>query len=108
VTSVRSSEREVGALRTYRGNAIAVGVLLIVCTVSSILSAAPLGSTLDGPDYLNTLAGSNTMVLTALIEFFWAATAAGIAIALYPVIRRHNRALALGSVAGRVTEGCSC
>ena len=45
------------------------------------------------------------MVLTALIEFVWAATGAGIAIALYPVIRRHNRALALGSVAGRVVEG---
>lgn len=93
-------------MSAYRGHAIAVGVLLIACTGSSVLSAAPLGSTLDEPDYLNKLAGSdNAVVLTALIEFVWAATAAGIAIALYPVIRRHNRALALGSVAGRVTEG---
>lgn len=93
-------------MKTYRGNAIAVGVLLIACTVSSILSAAPLGSTLDAPDYLSKLAASDgRVVVTALIEFVWAATAAGIAIALYPVIRRHNRALALGSVAGRVAEG---
>nr|WP_239580139.1 DUF4386 domain-containing protein [Microlunatus panaciterrae] len=93
-------------MKTYRGNATAVGVLLIACTVSSVLSAAPLGSLLDGPDYLNKLAGnSNRVVLTALIEFVWAATGAGIAIGLYPVLRRHNRALALGSVAGRVAEG---
>lgn len=93
-------------MKTYRGNAITVGVLLILCTVSSILRAAPLGSTLDAPDYLDQLATSDSRaVLTALIEFVWAATAAGIAIALYPVIRKHNRALALGSVAGRLAEG---
>ncbi|MBM7800553.1 hypothetical protein JOE57_003474 [Microlunatus panaciterrae] len=102
----RYSEREIETMKTYRGNATAVGVLLIACTVSSVLSAAPLGSLLDGPDYLNKLAGnSNRVVLTALIEFVWAATGAGIAIGLYPVLRRHNRALALGSVAGRVAEG---
>ncbi len=93
-------------MKRYRGNAIAVGLLLIACTASSILSAVPLGSTLDDPDYLATVATSDSrVVLTALIEFVWAATGAGIAIGLYPVIRRRNRALALGSVAGRVVEG---
>jgi hypothetical protein len=93
-------------MNRYRGNAIAVGLLLIACTATSILSAVPLGSTLDRSDYLNQLAASDSRVIwTALIEFAWAATGAGIAIALYPAIRRHNRALALGSVAGRLAEG---
>ncbi|MGO4342557.1 DUF4386 domain-containing protein [Pedococcus sp. 2YAF34] len=93
-------------MNRYRGNAIAVGLLLIACTATSILSAVPLGATLDGSDYLDRLAVSDSRVIwTALLEFAWAATGAGIAIALYPVIRRHNRALALGSVAGRVVEG---
>ena len=93
-------------MNRYRGNAIAVGLLLIACTAASILSAAPLGSILDRSDYLDQLAASDSRVIwTALIEFTWAATGAGIAIGLYPVIRRHNRALALGSVAGRVAEG---
>ena len=92
-------------MKTYRGNAIAVGVLLLACSVTSLLSAVPLGSTLDGDDYLQKLASAdNRVIVTALIEFLWAATAAGIAIALYPVIRQHNRAVALGSVAGRVVE----
>jgi hypothetical protein len=45
------------------------------------------------------------VVLTALIEFAWAAAGAGIAIGLYPILRRYNRALALGSVAARAVEG---
>jgi hypothetical protein len=93
-------------MNAYRGNAIAVGVLFIACSATSILSAIPLGSTFDGPDYLSKLAVSgNRVVLTALIEFIWAASAAGIAIGLYPILRKYNRALALGSVASRVAEG---
>ncbi|MGB8384547.1 MAG: DUF4386 domain-containing protein [Dermatophilaceae bacterium] len=89
----------------YRGNAIAVGLLLIACTVTSILSAVPLGSMLDRSENLSQLAASDSRVIwAALLQFAWAATGAGIAIGLYPVLRRHNRALALGSVAGRVVE----
>ncbi len=93
-------------MKPYRGNAVAVGVLLIACSAASILSAVPLGSALDGPDPLGTLAASgNGVVLTALIEFVWAATGAGIAVGLYPVLRRHDPALALGSTAARLVEG---
>lgn len=93
-------------MKPYRGNAIAVGVLFIACSVASILSAVPLGSALEGSDYLSRLAGLDTAVVeTALIEFVWAATGAGIAIGLYPALRTHGRALALGSVAARVVEG---
>jgi hypothetical protein len=90
----------------YRGNAIAAGVLFIACSAASILSIVPLGSLLDAPvDVVKLAASDDRVVLTALIEFVWAATAAGIAIALYPVLRKQNRALALGSVAARVAEG---
>jgi len=92
--------------RPYRRNAIAVGVLFIACSAASILSAVSLGSTLDGSDYLSKLAVSgNRVVLTSLIEFVWAATGVGIAIGLYPVLRKYNRSLALGSVVGRTFEG---
>jgi hypothetical protein len=91
---------------SYRRNAIAVGLLFIACTVACILSAVPTAGLLDAPDYLTSLAAHDgQVVLGALIEFVWAVTAAGIAIALYPVLRKHNRALALASVAGRLVEG---
>ena len=90
----------------YRGNAIAVGILFIACSAASILSIVPLGSMLDSPvDLAGLAANDNRVVLTALIEFVWAVTGAGIAIGLYPVLRRQNRALALGSVGGRIAEG---
>ena len=103
-SALKEERRE--TMKSYRGNAIAVGVLLIVCSAASILSAIPLGSTLDGSDYLSKLAVSgNRVVLAALVEFVWAATGAGIAIGLYPVLRKYNRSLALGSVVGRTVEG---
>src|SRR5665647_479085 len=91
---------------SYRGNAIAVGVLFIACSAATVLSIVPLGSMLDSPVNLARLAANgNRVIFTALIEFVWAVTAAGIAIGLYPVLRKHNRALALGAVAARVVEG---
>jgi hypothetical protein len=93
-------------MSSYRRNAIAAGVLFIACSAASILSVVPLGSTLDAPaDLARLVANDNRVILTALIEFVWAATGAGIAIALYPVLRKQSRALALGSVAARVVEG---
>ncbi|MHB1341153.1 MAG: DUF4386 domain-containing protein [Coriobacteriia bacterium] len=92
-------------MRTYRGGAIAVGVLFILCSAASILSIAPLGGPLVAPVDLAKLATNDTrVVLTALIEFVWALTGAGIAIGLFPVIKKFNPALALGSVAGRLVE----
>lgn len=93
-------------MRTYRGNAIAVGALFILCSAASILSVAPLGGPLAAPvDLAKLAASSDSVVLTALIEFAWAVTGAGIAIGLYPVLRKINPALALGSVASRLVEG---
>lgn len=92
-------------MKSYRGNAIAAGVLLILCSAASILSIVPLGATVGAPVDFAKLAGSDdAVVMTALIEFVWAATGTGIAIALYPILRLFNPALSLGSVAGRGFE----
>lgn len=90
----------------HRGNAITAGVLLIACTVLSILSVLPLGSLMDTPvDLAGLAAHDNRVVVAALIEFIAAAAGVGIAVALYPVVRPHNPALALGSVAARLASG---
>jgi hypothetical protein len=103
--SADGTQREI-KMRTYRGNAIAAGVMLIACTAAAILYIVPLGGPLSAPvDLARVAANENGVVLAALIEFIWAATGAGIAIALFPVLRTHSRALALGSVAARAAEG---
>lgn len=93
-------------MNTYRKTAIAVGILFLVCTAASILSFPLTGSVLEDQDYLVKLSLNATSVtIGALIEFIWAAAGAGIAIGLYPLLKKHNEALALGSVGFRVVEG---
>jgi len=92
-------------MTTYRGNAIAAGVLFILCTAAAMLSMVPLGAAVTAPVDMARLAANGDRVLwTALIEFGWAITGTGIAIALYPVLKKSNPGLALGSVIGRVFE----
>lgn len=92
-------------MNTDRKTAVTVGVLFIICTVASILGPS-LAISVHSPDYLNQLAGhSNQIITAALLEFIWAVAGAGIVIALYPILKKHNGALALGSVYFRVVEG---
>jgi Domain of unknown function (DUF4386) len=92
-------------MNTYRKNAITVGILLLACTAASILGPSLVSSILNAPDYLDQLAGnSNQTIIAALLEFIWAAAGAGIAIGLYPLLKKYNGALALGSVCFRVVE----
>ena len=66
-------------MKSYRGNAIAVGVLFIVCSVASILSIVPLGARVGAPVDFAMLAGSaDAVVMTALIEFVWVASGMGV------------------------------
>jgi hypothetical protein len=91
-------------MNTNRKTAITVGILFIVCTVTSILGPS-LAISINSPDYLNQLAGNSDQIVTAaLLEFIWAAAGAGIAIGLYPLLKKYNGALALGSVVFRVVE----
>ena len=92
-------------MNTYRKNAIIAGILFLVCSAAAILSFPFFGPILEGKDYLSKLFGSENMVITgALIEFIQAAAAAGIAIELYPILKKYNGALALGAVGFRVVE----
>ncbi len=92
-------------MNNYRKTAITVGILILACTVASILGPSLVSSILNTPDYLDQLAGnSNQAIIAALLEFIWAATGAGIAIVLYPILKKYNGALAVGSVCFRVVE----
>ncbi|APV43615.1 hypothetical protein Dform_00252 [Dehalogenimonas formicexedens] len=93
-------------MNTYRKTAITAGILFILCTATSIIGPSLVNSVLSAPDYLNQLAGiPGQTTAAAIIEFLWAATGAGIAIVLYPLLKRYNRASAISAVVFRVIEG---
>ena len=93
-------------MNTYRRTAITVGILFILATVLNVLGTSLSKPMLDAPDYLARVAANADRVLIgALLELIAAFACAGIAIWLYPVLEKHHKALALGAVAFRVTEG---
>jgi hypothetical protein len=92
---------------TDRRMAVVAGVLFIVATVADVLSRAVfLTPVLTSPDPLAAISESGDRVTVGvLLLLLGAGAAAGIAIALYPVLRKHSAALALGSVGFRLIEG---
>jgi hypothetical protein len=93
-------------VNTNRGIAVATGVLFIIATLGGLASTVLLTPILGAPDYLTRIsANENQVLLGALFQFIAAAACPAIAIALYPVLRRHNEGLALGSVGFRLIEG---
>jgi hypothetical protein len=60
-------------MNSNRKTAIIVGVLYIVATVAGVLTVAPLGSLLDGPDILtNVAANENKVIMVAFLELIMA------------------------------------
>jgi hypothetical protein len=89
----------------YRNNAIMAGVLFIIADVAGFLSLPFMGP-VDATDYLVSVSTNANQVATgALLLFIGGAAAIGIAISLYPVLRKYNEGLALGAVGFRTVEG---
>lgn len=92
-------------MNSERKTAIVTGVLFIIATVASLIGSSFTRSLLGASDYLTRIsANGNSIMVGALLTFVAAATSAGIAISLYPVLRRYNEGLALGSVGFRLIE----
>jgi hypothetical protein len=90
-------------MNTYKKNAIFVGVFYITATAAGFLSlffTEPILSTTSRkfvPDYLiNVSANANRVIIRGLFELMMAVSVAGIAIAVYPVLRKHNASIAIG------------
>lgn len=88
-----------------RNWALVTGLLFIIATVSAFAGDAILGPVLASTDILATIAPAQARVaLGVVVKVISAVTSAGIAISLYPVLRRHSEGLALGSVCLRAIE----
>ena len=80
------------------------GVLFIIATVANLLGAA-VRPGLAGTDYLGRLAAEpNRVAAGSLLLLIAAFACAGIAVAMYPVLKRTATGLALGSVVFRTLE----
>jgi hypothetical protein len=92
-------------MSTHQRTARVVGGLYIVATVAGVLSLLLTQPVVDAPDYLATASLHQNRVATgALFVLIMAIAVVGIAIAIYPVLRRHSPRLAMGYVVARTIE----
>jgi Domain of unknown function (DUF4386) len=88
-----------------RNHARAAGIFYLLTFVSSIPALLLIAPVLNDAHYV-TSAGHDTRVLWGcLLDSVNALTAVGSAVALYPVVKRQNGAMALGFVTSRLVEG---
>lgn len=88
-----------------RKTARIVGALFLIATVTYTLGDGLEKSILNTPDYLlDVYANSTRVVIGVLLEFIDAAAVAAIGVMLFPILRKHNEAVALGYAGTRIIE----
>jgi hypothetical protein len=88
-------------VNTYRKNAITAGVLLLL-GFSGILAKVFYGDNLTEANFLAGMAPEHVKIMAgAFTVLFMEMCCIGIAIALYPVLKKHSEGLAMGAVGFR-------
>ncbi|MCJ7624117.1 MAG: DUF4386 domain-containing protein, partial [Anaerolineaceae bacterium] len=92
-------------MNNFRKLAISAGILFIIYTCVDVLSSLFLGP-VTATNYLVSVSENAGLVGTgAFLLLIGGACASGIAISLYPVLKKSNPVLALGAVGFRISEG---
>ena len=90
---------------THRNAARVVGVLFIVATVAFSLSVIVLEPVLGAHDYLASVSSSGHLVAAGtILELINHIAVVGIAVVLFPILRRFSVRVAVGYVAARSIE----
>ena len=92
-------------MNTNRKTAIVVGVLFIIATIFLFVGEVFYQPVLLSPDYLETAFPNRTIaIIGILLEFACVLAIPLIPVFLFPILRRHNEALALGYFGFRFLE----
>ena len=92
-------------MEPIRRTAIIVGVLFITATVAYSVGLALIDPLVDAPDYLTEIAeNENQVKIGSLFVLIDTVAVVGIAVMIFPVLRRVNESLALWYVGARITE----
>lgn len=90
-------------MTTDRKRTLAAGVFYLV-TFVAIPALIHIGPVLDDPNYIVSDGVDTRVLLGCVLDIVVALTCIGTAVALFPVLRRHNEASALGFVTTRMFE----
>ena len=88
-----------------RRTAVLVGALFLISTATFIVSNALITPLLGSPNFLSEVSDhSQLMIAATLIGLIEGIATVGIAVALYPILKRQHPALALGYASMRIAE----
>src|SRR2546428_8022618 len=88
-----------------RRTAVLVGALFLISTATFIFSNALITPLLGSHNFLDAVADhSQLMIAATLIGLIEGTATVGIALALYPILKRQHPALALGYAGMRIAE----
>lgn len=86
-------------MNTFRKTAVTVGILFIVGTVSGILAGVFTAPIQGGATFpLNVSASETEWIIGTLFVLLMGLSLAMVPVMLYPIFRKHNQVLALGTV----------
>lgn len=92
-------------MNTSRKTAIIVGVLYIIGTIAGALSLVFVNPILSAPDYLLQFSANKTQVITgALFVIIMGVALVMVPVMMFPILKKQNKALALGYVVFRALE----
>jgi hypothetical protein len=93
-------------MNTYRKTAISVGVLFIIGTVVGMISLGVFTDPILGaPNYLATVsANEGKVIIGALLELVMGVALVGMALAVYPVLKKFSASMAIGYFGVRIVE----
>ncbi len=93
-------------MNSNRMNAVIIGGLFIIGTLTGTIAAMIGIPILDAPDYLTNIAANESQVIImTFLLFLMGVACAGIGLALYPILKKFSIGLAIGVVGFRVAEG---
>lgn len=91
-------------MESDRKTAIIAGILLLTAILAGLISVGFLGAMGDPTDLAKVAENNSQALIGVLLLIVMAFACAGIAISLYPVLKKYNELLAIGSVGFRVME----
>ena len=92
-------------MNSHRKTSIIVGVLFLTAMFTSMLGDGLIKSILDVPDYLiNVYPNKTRVIMGILLQLICAVAVVGIAVMLFPILKKHNKNIAFGYLCFRIIE----
>jgi len=103
---VFSYKMKENVMTTNRKAAIGIGILFILATFMGVLMAGMIGPIIENENYLTDMYKNAFIVqISTLFNLVMASAVVGIAVLIYPILKRENHTLAIGYLSARIVEG---